>query len=213
MSNLKNKKILITAGPTWVAIDSVRVISNTATSNTGIMLAKGLAEHGAKIKLLLGPAGDYPSRGKCGVARFFFFDELDKLITKELSSRDYDIVIHSAAVSDYAVDKPSKKKIGSGKTQLQIKLKPLPKIIDKIRKLAPKVFLVGFKLEPDASVSGLIREGKKLMARSKLDLVVANIATREKYSAYIISKNEVSDVCTTKGSMVKYLISKLENAA
>ena len=54
--SLKNKRILITAGPTWVAIDSVRVISNIATGETGILLAKRLSLQGAKVTLALGPS-------------------------------------------------------------------------------------------------------------------------------------------------------------
>ena len=52
---LKNKKVLITAGPTWVPIDNVRVISNTATGETGILLSEKLKNLGAKVTLLLGP--------------------------------------------------------------------------------------------------------------------------------------------------------------
>ncbi|MBU1999188.1 MAG: phosphopantothenoylcysteine decarboxylase, partial [Candidatus Omnitrophica bacterium] len=59
LSNLKNKKILITAGPTWVPVDDVRVISNSASGETGILLAKRLSGQGAKVTLLLGPIGNY----------------------------------------------------------------------------------------------------------------------------------------------------------
>ncbi|MBU2221207.1 MAG: phosphopantothenoylcysteine decarboxylase, partial [Candidatus Omnitrophica bacterium] len=51
--SLRNKRILITAGPTWIAIDKVRVISNTATGATGKLLANQFSNKGAKVTLLI----------------------------------------------------------------------------------------------------------------------------------------------------------------
>jgi len=78
---LATKSVLITAGPTWVAIDSVRVISNTATGETGTLLAERFAQQGAKVTLLLGPVSNCCLNKKIRVINFKFFDELrDKLI-------------------------------------------------------------------------------------------------------------------------------------
>lgn len=56
--NFKNRRILITAGPTWVPIDNVRVIGNIATGQTGILLSNKLRKLGAKVTLVLGPVTD-----------------------------------------------------------------------------------------------------------------------------------------------------------
>ena len=55
MSQLKNKKILITAGPTWIPIDKVRVITNIFKGRLGIIIAKEAIKRKAKVTLLLGP--------------------------------------------------------------------------------------------------------------------------------------------------------------
>ena len=69
---LKNKNILITAGPTWVPIDRVRVISNIATGKTGILLAKSANKLGAKVTLVLGPVGEVGLEKEINVKRFYF---------------------------------------------------------------------------------------------------------------------------------------------
>ena len=97
--NFKNKHILITAGPTWVPIDSVRVISNIATGQTGISLANQFSSLGAKVTLLLGPqANSIQINNDIKVINFKFFDELKQLLAKELKSKQLDLIIHSAAV-------------------------------------------------------------------------------------------------------------------
>ena len=134
---LKNKRILITAGPTWVAIDSVRVISNTATGRTGILLAKRLAKLGAKVTLVLGPVGQEKFSKRIKIISFRFFDQLKSIILKEISSTKYDAVIHSAAVSDYRPKKNYIRKVMSGKKVWDLILKPTAKIINCIKKLDP----------------------------------------------------------------------------
>ena len=133
MRNLKNKRILITAGPTWVAIDKVRVLSNIATGETGIVLAKALSRQGAKVTMILGPCGVCSLDKKIKVLRFNYFDEFKKTLFKELKSVKYDCLIHSAAVSDYRPKEIYRGKIGSNLKSLDIKLEPLPKIINLIK--------------------------------------------------------------------------------
>ena len=81
--DLKKKRVLITAGPTWVPVDSVRVISNTASGETGILLARQLRRIGAKPTLILGPGHDCCIDKNLNLKRFRFFDELKKIITRE----------------------------------------------------------------------------------------------------------------------------------
>ncbi|MCX5706087.1 MAG: bifunctional phosphopantothenoylcysteine decarboxylase/phosphopantothenate--cysteine ligase CoaBC, partial [Candidatus Omnitrophica bacterium] len=111
--NLKNKRVLITSGPTQVAIDSVRVITNNATAETGILLANKLKDSGAKVTLLLGLVNNCVLKKNIRVLNVRFFDELKRLIENELKVREYDLVIHSAAVSDYQPLNIYKQKIRS----------------------------------------------------------------------------------------------------
>jgi phosphopantothenoylcysteine decarboxylase/phosphopantothenate--cysteine ligase len=82
-----NKRILITAGPTWVPIDSVRVISNIATGETGILLAQEAVRRGFGVTLLLGPCDCCCIGQGFKVVRFRFFDELRQRLKEELSSK------------------------------------------------------------------------------------------------------------------------------
>ena len=204
---LKNKKILITAGPTWVSIDSVRVISNIATGKTGILLAEELQRLGAKVTLLLGAVEACCLNKNIRLIRFRFFEELKNIIIKELRSKKYDVLIHSAAVSDYRPLRVDSQKVKSGKKIWQINLVPTLKIIDLIVKLKSSLFLVGFKFEPQAGKKALIEETKNLIKRVKLDLAVANtVSDKSRYRAYIIDNyNQIYGPLFNKKSLVDKL--------
>lgn len=203
---IKNKKILITAGPTWVPLDSVRVISNTATGETGLLLADKLARAGARVTLIAGPGVGVPASKKIKVIHFNFFFQLEDIIFRQLKAGRYDVVIHSAAVSDYEPVKVMAGKVKSGLGSWKVILKPTPKIIDCIKKIAPRVFLVGFKFQPGAGKSMLTKSAKALMRRADLDLTVANTAIAGKYRAYILSGNKISQVLISKERLVSALI-------
>lgn len=201
---IKGKKILITAGPTWVAIDGVRVISNIATGETGILLAKKLQHHGAKVTLLMGPTGACCLNKDIRLVHFKFFDELKDKLIRELRSKKYDIVIHSAAVSDYKPARVYSQKVKTNK-KWRLDLVPTEKIIDSIKKNNPALFLVGFKLEIDKR--SLLQETDCLMQRAKLDLAVANTIKGNRYQAYVMSKEKTYGPLLSKESLVKRLVS------
>ncbi|MDD5431759.1 MAG: phosphopantothenoylcysteine decarboxylase [Candidatus Omnitrophica bacterium] len=203
------KKILITSGPTWVPIDNTRVISNISTGETGLILAKKFAGLGAKVTLLLGPVNKCCVDKKIRVINFKYFDELLNLVNKELKSK-YDVVIHAAAVSDYRAQKVSKKKVCSSLKYWKLDLVPLPKIIDRVKKVSPSSFLVGFKYEPCAKKEALIKEARMLISRTKADLVVANSQNKGVYSAYIVEKNNISSPAHNKAEMVDKLINSID---
>jgi phosphopantothenoylcysteine decarboxylase/phosphopantothenate--cysteine ligase len=203
---LKNKKVLITAGPTWVPIDKVRVISNIATGQTGIFLAKELQKLGAKVTLLLGPIEACGLDKNINLIRFKFFDELRDLIKKELKSKKYDIFIHSAAVSDYRPLKTYSYKIKSDIKNLKLSLIPTEKLIEMIKKIVPYIFLVGFKLETGVSSKKLISRAKSLIKRAKLDLAVANKIYNDQYKAFILDGKKIKGPFLNKKEMAKKLI-------
>lgn len=198
-------RILITAGPTWVAIDGVRVISNTATGETGILLAEELQKKGCRVTLILGPVEACCINKRIAVIRFKFFDELAKLVKAELSGNNYDWLIHSAAVSDYKPGTLCRSKIRSGLTELNLRLKPTPKIINSIKRINPGIKLAGFKFEPQAPKEKLIKEAKSLLIKSKSDLVIANTTGKSGYRAYIVKK----DACLGPFNRKSILVNKL----
>jgi phosphopantothenoylcysteine decarboxylase/phosphopantothenate--cysteine ligase len=206
---LKNKKILITAGPTWVAIDRVRVISNTASGETGIMIAEALVNQGAKVTLILGPVGACCINRKIKVIPFKFFDELKKITQRQILTEDFDAIIHSAAVSDYKPKGNLGRKIASGKPVLRIDLVPTDKIINRFKKADQGTFLVGFKFEPDAAKYKLIKESRALMKQSWADLVVANTVGPRGYKAFIVGTNKVYGSASRKNELCKKLITAI----
>lgn len=208
--SLKNKRVLITAGPTWVAIDSVRVISNIASGETGILLAEGLRKEGSGVTLILGPCVRVcPDKG-LRIIRFRFFDELQAALRKELQARRYDFIIHSAAVSDFKPAKSSGGKIKSGAIH-NLKLAPLPKIAGEIRCLAPAACLVLFKLEYGIPDKELIRRGRGSLAANSADLIVAN-RIEPRYKAYILDKDKIYCRAFSKKELVKGLINIIKKA-
>lgn len=194
---LKNKRVLITAGPTWVPIDKVRVISNAATGKTGILLAEKLEKLGAQVTLLFGPVA---------------FEELKNKMVKELKSKKYDVLIHSAAVSDYKPAKPYAYKVRADRDIWQLTLIPTEKLIERVKKIAQRIFLVGFKFEPDTNKDALIKEAKALMQRSNADLIVANTIKNNKYQAYIVSEKQTYGPLFNKTVMVNKLVKVIQEA-
>lgn len=207
---LKHKKILITAGPTWVRIDDVRVISNTATGETGIILAEGLNNLGVEITLVLGPIQANYRNPKLHILRFKFFDELKNILEKELRNKNYALVIHSAAVADYKLKNQLRGKISSDARNLQLSLVPNPKLLDAFKKYNPLLKVVAFKFQPDAKKDKLLKAAKVLLKRSVADLVVANTISRNKYSAYLVNKKNVSGRFPKRDILARQLIREIE---
>lgn len=180
---LKNRRILIIAGPTWVPLDDVRIITNIATGETGVLLAEEAKKTDAVVTLIKGPIS---------------FADLRKKIRRELAKKNYDFIIHNAAVADFA-PQPVKGKISSAKPY-NLKLRPLPKISRDIRRLAPEAKLVIFKLETRVADRILLKRARKAMHQVEADLVVANrinpyrafIVDREGGTVFIKSKIELA---------------------
>lgn len=185
---LKDKKVLITCGPTWIPIDDVRIISNKSTGSLGQLIAQDLVHYGAKVTLLEGPVTETLESYAVRVIKFHFYDDFLKLMKKELK-KNYDIVIHAAAVSDYKLKKPFKSKISSKLDELKLEFVPTQKIIHMIKAINPDVFLVGFKLETIMNKAAATLMSKSLFEEAKCDLVIANSSVDQKYLGYILDKN------------------------
>ncbi len=202
---LKDKRILITAGPTWVVLDKIRIISNIATGETGFILAKVFRKLGAKVTLLLGPGTFFNAERKIKVLRFKYFNELEIILKKELRGIKYSAVIHTAAVADYRPDKIIRGKVSSGLGSWKITLKPTKKLVNSLKKYRQDIFAVGFKFETEATKHKLIKRGEKLLKQANLDLVVANTNQKRGYQAYIISRSKEYGPFLNKQDMATYL--------
>jgi len=214
-SVLHKKRILMTAGPTVEYIDPVRVITNLSTGKTGVLLASELVSSGAKVTLVYGPGSAVPPSG-ARVIPVKTSKEMFDAVKKEMKKK-FDVVILSAAASDYTVENSSKTKIKSSQKSLQIKLKLAPKIIDHIKKWQKDVFLVGFKAETNLSKKKLEESAKKKMKESKADLIIANDIGKKyqknpDYNEIILvnSKKTASSGWKRKENLVKIIRKELE---
>jgi len=209
---LKGKKILITAGPTWVAIDQARVISNLASGETGLILADKFKKLGAKVTLLLGP-GNFCRVGQTGikVIRFKYFSELARLLDKTLKDCAYTAVIHAAAVADYQPKKIIQCKVSSQRKSWKINLVPTKKLISKLKIYQPDLFTVGFKFQPKANKEALLAKGNTLRRKENLNLVVANSNNHNGYQAYILDGLNKYGPFFNKTKMAIYLCKLLRN--
>ena len=197
-------KVLITCGPTWVAIDQVRVISNRSTGAMGHLIAHEFHKAGAQVTVIEGPV-THPLKARgIKVIKFLFFDELALALRRALAGK-YDMVVHAAAVSDFKPQGMAKTKIRSGKP-LSLKLVPTIKLINVIKRLSPGSFLVGFKLEPGLTTANVPRLTKRLFTESDCDLIVAN-ATNNGYRGFIINAaGQMLAKATDKKTMAKRLV-------
>lgn len=210
---LKGKKILITAGPTWVAIDKVRVITNIFSGSLGLVIAKKARDAGAMVVLLMGPGRITLPKESTNfkIIRFKYYEELLTLIKNQITPNGFDIIIHSAAVSDYKPVISKEAKIKSGKKDLIIKLKPTIKIVDLIKKIDPKIFLVKFKLEVNLTEKKLIDIAFKSMLQSKADLIVANDfkTVIKNHKAFILDREKNIISCNSKEVIADQLIKSI----
>ena len=172
-SKLKNKKVLITAGPTIEYIDPVRVITNLSSGKTGVLLASELISAGSKVTMIYGPGNEKPPKS-ARVINIKTNKEMHDMTAKELQNKKWDIVIMAAAASDYTPENPSKTKIKSNRESMTIRLKKTPKIINQVKKLQKTALLVGFKAETNLTEKALIKSAQKKMQECNADMIVAN---------------------------------------
>jgi len=201
-SALKNKKVLMTAGPTIEHIDPVRVITNQSTGKTGVSLASELISAGAKVTLVYGPGEEKPPKG-AKIINVLSSKEMLNAVKRELKKK-FDIVIMTAAVADYIPTNPSKKKIKSSKNEIKISLKKAPKIIDQIKKFQKNVLLVGFKAETNLTKNQLIKSAQKKLKESSSDIIVANDIGSSRYKKNP-QNNQVIIVDTKKVVVSKWM--------
>ena len=183
-------KILVTAGPTMEYIDPVRVITNKSSGLMGIEVAREALMRGAEVVLIYGPGTATPPR-EARVVSVETTREMYDAVVSELKSEKYDIVIATAAAADWTPQKHYDYKVPTSKAAtLNVKLKPTPKIIDIVKKISPKSFLVAFKAEYDVSNEELVKNAFKRLKEAKADLIVANDVAR-KGVGFGVETNEV----------------------
>lgn len=166
--NLEGKTALITAGPTYEAIDPVRFIGNHSSGKMGFSLAEEAVKRGAKVILISGPTSQKTSTKNIEIHRVTsakeMYDEVFKYYEK------VDIAIASAAVADYAPKIVAKEKIKKSEEEFTIELVKNPDILKTMGEKKTHQFLVGFALETQNEEEN----AKSKLQKKNLDMIVLN---------------------------------------
>ena len=175
--------ILVTSGGTQEPIDGVRSIGNFSTGRTGALIAGRFAARGQEVTLLRAQRSAAAPDGVRTVD-YETFADLERELRKLLHERNFDVVIHAAAVGDYSVASvtangrpvaPGGGKIDSG-CDVSIQLRPNRKLVDHLRawSVNPAIRVVAFKLTRAANTQAREQAVEALFAHSQADFVVHN---------------------------------------
>lgn len=166
--NLSGKTVLITAGPTYEAIDPVRFIGNHSSGKMGFSIAEEAAKRGAKVILVSGPSSQQIKNQNIELHRVTSAKSMLDEVFKHYEN--VDIAIASAAVADYAPKEVAKEKIKKNDDTLTLELVKNPDILKKMGQQKTKQFLVGFALETQNEDEN----AKGKLEKKNLDMIVLN---------------------------------------
>jgi phosphopantothenoylcysteine decarboxylase/phosphopantothenate--cysteine ligase len=166
---LAGRKVLVTAGPTYEPIDTVRGITNRSSGKMGYAVAQAAAEAGAQVTLVSGPTAlDAPA----GVERVDAVTARDmhKAVLERV--RACDVFIGVAAVADYHVADAKSHKIKRGDGKLAIELEPNPDILAEVAAMEQPPFCVGFAAETE----NMLQYATEKRRKKNIPLLAANMA-------------------------------------
>ncbi len=198
---LKGKKLLLTAGPTYEAIDPVRFIGNHSSGKMGFEIAKAAARLGAEVFLVSGPSHQS--------AKHSLIHRIDVTSAQQMYDAchkyyyEVDIAILSAAVADYRPKNIADQKIKKKDASLVIELEPTQDILKSLGKAKKNQFLVGFALETNDEVSN----AKKKIESKNLDIIVLN-SLRDKGAGFAGDTNKITIIDSDFNETVYALKSK-----
>jgi phosphopantothenoylcysteine decarboxylase / phosphopantothenate---cysteine ligase len=166
---LASRRVLLTAGPTFEAIDPVRGITNSSSGKMGFALAQACAEAGAEVTLIAGPSAVATPRD---VNRVDVTSAADMAFEVDSRVAAFDIFIAVAAVADYAPAQAHAVKLKKSEQPLTLKLEPTVDILATVAARAKPPFCVGFAAE----TNDVAKNGEAKRRRKKLPLLIANRA-------------------------------------
>lgn len=182
---LKGKKILITAGPTYEAIDPVRFIGNHSSGKMGFDIATCAANQGAEVILISGPSHLNVSDSRIKLIRVVSAQEMYEACHQYYNF--VDVAICAAAVADYRPSHVADQKIKKTEEHFSIELEKTTDILASLGQIKKQQFLIGFALETQNEI-----ENAKLKIQKKnLDLIVLN-SLQDEGSGFGKSTNKVT---------------------
>lgn len=208
------KKVIITAGPTYEAIDPVRFIGNHSSGKMGFALAEQALKKGAEVILISGPTHLTLSHNSLNLIRIQSAQEMYEQVMKYYENAD--VVIKSAAVADYKPKYYSSEKIKKSEKNFTIELEKNIDILSELGKIKQQQFLVGFALETNNE----IENAKNKLQRKNLDAIILNSLNdkeagfqKDTNKIYIIDRqqNIIEYSAKTKTEVAIDIIDYIEN--
>ena len=225
-------KILVTSGGTSEKIDRVRSITNHSSGKLGKIITETLLKAGHEVCLITTLQAVKPVNHP-NLTIIEIKNTADLLQVMKDKVMDYQILIHSMAVSDYTpvymtgfdevetsqdltefLDKKNQETKISSKEDVQVLfLKKNPKIISLVKEWNPNIHLIGFKLLVDVSQEHLIQIARESLEKNKADIIVANDLTQinaEQHIAYLVEKNSFQ-TAMSKQEIADLLLEKIKS--
>jgi len=170
-SPLRNRRLLVTGGPTPVPVDGVRRLTSRFRGQLGAAIHEELLRRGADSRLVLGDGGWRPAEWLPAVSVVPTYDAYRERVLAEVLA-GAEAAVFSAAVADYRPRAVVAGKMPSGRGDLVLELEPTEKVIEAVAAVVPTLPIVSFKYMEGVSHGELLAEAQRRLARSTL--VVAN---------------------------------------
>ncbi len=197
--DLKGQSVLITAGPTYEAIDPVRGITNRSSGKMGYRLAEAALARGAEVTLVSGPVSLDPPQG-VRVLRVRSADEMFDAVMANIDGAT--IVIMTAAVADYRPARQAEQKIKKNGRNLTVELEPTRDILATVGRSKEDRVVIGFAAETEDVI---VNARKKLLEKGA-DIIVANDVSQTD-SGFDVDTNKIALV-TNEGVIGLPLLTK-----
>ena len=160
--------VVVTAGPTWEAIDPVRGLTNRSSGKMGYAVAVAAAEAGARVTLISGPTR-LPDVPRVRMVRVVSAQEMHDAVLQHVAGAH--IYIGAAAVADYRPATPAEQKLKKDAATMTLELVRTPDILAVVANQRPPIYTVGFAAETE----NLEQHARTKLVAKKLDLVAANL--------------------------------------
>ena len=208
---LKGKKILITAGPTYEAIDPVRFIGNFSSGKMGIALANEAVQQGAEVHLVLGPSSEKNIHSQIHLHRVVSAQQMYEAAVTEFPTCD--IAILAAAVADYTPETVASEKIKKKGGNLSLTLVPTVDILASLGKIKTNQILIGFALETENEVANaqtkLEKKNLNGIVLNSLRDTGAGFGTDTNKVTFITKETQISFPLKTKEEVAKDILAQI----
>lgn len=190
-NDLVGTTAVVTAGPSYEAIDPVRFIGNRSSGKMGVAIAEELANHGAMVKLVLGPSQVNASHPNIETIRVESAQQMMEAVEKHQDESD--VFVMSAAVADFKPESQANRKIKKSSDTIDLRLVKTPDIANRVGTTKKQgQILIGFALETDNE----LENARTKRVKKNMDLIVLN-SLKNKGSGFGYDTNQVTLISAT----------------